>query len=164
MSSKREALKTEFNDPEARRDYAELFGNSSIALQIKVLRLQRGMTQEELAKKAGMKQSRISAMERADYSSWNIKTLRRLAEAFDLALVVSFESFGTLLNEAVTTNRKTLERPSFDDDPEFKPALLVSRAVLEAMPGTAKVGDLREQNSPSTPGFKVLPTLQVRYG
>lgn len=121
MTSKREVLSAEFHDPEARRDYAELFGDSSIALQIKVLRLQRGLSQKELAERTGMKQSRISAMEQADYSSWSIKTLRRLAEAFDLALVVRFESFGVLLDSALSSTRKSLERPSFKDDPAFHP-------------------------------------------
>lgn len=119
MTTKKEALREEFKDPEARRDYAEIFLDSSIALQIKALRLQRGWSQEVLAEKAGMKQSRISAMEQADYSGWSLRTLRRLAAAFDLALVVRFESFGTLLDDVTSMSREGLERPSFADDPAF---------------------------------------------
>lgn len=120
MDAVRAALKQEFRDPEARRDYAEEFLNSYIALQIKTLRLQRGWSQKELAERAGMKQSRISAMEQADYSGWSVGTLRRLAEAFDLALVVRFESYGTFLEDATSVSRPALERPSFPDDPAFK--------------------------------------------
>lgn len=119
MSTKDDALKEELKDPEARRDYAEIFGNSSIALQLKALRLQRKWSQEELGRRAGMKQARISAMEQASYASWNIRTLRRLAEAFDLALIVKFESFGTLLGDINQSGRGHLERPSFCDDPAF---------------------------------------------
>jgi transcriptional regulator with XRE-family HTH domain len=121
LTTAREALRDEFQDPEARHDYADIFLNSSIALQIKALRLQRGWSQEALAERAGMKQSRISAMEQATYSGWSLSTLRRLAKAFDIALEVRFESFGTLLNDAASVSRDALERPSFNDDPAFKP-------------------------------------------
>jgi hypothetical protein len=43
-----------------------------------------------------------------------------LAEAFDLALTVNFESFGTFLDEAASLGRDALERPSFADDPVFR--------------------------------------------
>lgn len=121
MIDAKEALRDEFEDMEARHDYADIFLNSSIALQIKALRLQRGWSQEILAERAGMKQSRISAMEQAAYSGWSLSTLRRLAKAFDLALEVRFESFGTLLNDATSVSRNALERPSFGDDPAFRP-------------------------------------------
>ncbi len=120
MITAKAALRDEFQDPEARHDYADIFLNSSIALQIKALRLQRGWSQELLAERAGMKQSRISAMEQASYSGWSLSTLRRLAKAFDLALEVRFESFGTLLNDATSVSRDALERPSFSEDPVFR--------------------------------------------
>jgi len=115
----REALIAEFKDPEARRDYADSFLDSAIALQIKALRLQRKWSQKELAERAGMKQSRISAMERADYSRWSLSTLRRLAYAFDLALEVHFESFGTFLDNTLSLTQERQERCSFSDDPVF---------------------------------------------
>jgi transcriptional regulator with XRE-family HTH domain len=121
MDEIRESLREEFHDPEARHDYAEEFLNSYLALQIKTLRQQRQWTQEELGNRAGeMKQSRISALERADYERWTLQTLKRLAKAFDLALVVRFESFGTFLEEMTSLSREALERPSFDNDPAFK--------------------------------------------
>lgn len=115
----KELLRDEFHDPEARHGYADIFLNSSLALQIKALRLQRAWSQETLAERTGMKQSRISAMEQASYTGWSLTTLRRLAKAFDLALEVRFESFGTLLNDATSVSRNALERPSFCDDPAF---------------------------------------------
>lgn len=117
----RESLREEFQEPEARHDYADEFLNSYLALQIKTLRQQRQWTQEELGNRADeMKQSRISALERADYERWTLQTLKRLAKAFDLALVVRFESFGAFLDEMTSLSREALERPSFDDDPAFK--------------------------------------------
>jgi transcriptional regulator with XRE-family HTH domain len=119
MSDVHSIFGDEFKEPEARHEYAEEFLNSFIALQIKTLRQQRGWSQEELAEHAGMKQSRISAMEKADYASWSVRTLRRLAQAFDLALTVRFESFGKFLDEATAVSRPALERPSFNADPAF---------------------------------------------
>jgi transcriptional regulator with XRE-family HTH domain len=113
-------LKKELQDPETRRDYAEEFLNAFIALQVKTLRQQREWSQEDLAERAGMKQSRISAMEQVDYSSWSVRTLRRLAQAFDLALIVKFESFGKFLDDVARVSREELERPSFAEDPAFR--------------------------------------------
>lgn len=119
MDEMRDSLREEFQEPEARRDYAEMFLDSSIALQIKALRQQRGWTQQELAARAGLKQSQVSAMEQASFSSWTLRTLRKLAKAFDLALTVRFESFGWLLDDALSSSREALERPSFAADPAF---------------------------------------------
>lgn len=120
MEEIRKDLADELKDPEARRDYADEFLSSYIALQIKTLRQQRGWSQAELAQRAGMKQSRISAMEQADYSAWNLRTLQRLAAAFDLAFVAGFESFGRMLDSMTSISRAGLEKPSFEEDPAFR--------------------------------------------
>lgn len=122
MTDERALLAEELRDREARHLYAEEFANSALALQIKALRLQRNWTQQELAERAGLKQSQVSAMEQVDHDAWTLKTLRKLARAFDLALDVRFESFGWLLDDALSTSRQSLERPSFDDDPAFRGA------------------------------------------
>ena len=119
MNEFNKIYREEFKDKETREIYADDFLNTSIATQIKVLREQRELTQAQLAEKAEMAQERISVMEDVNYSSWTIKTLKRLAHAFDVRLVVKFESFGSLLSEFEAFNRENLERPSFDDDPAF---------------------------------------------
>jgi transcriptional regulator with XRE-family HTH domain len=155
MVTQDDSLKEEFKDPEARRDYAEIFGNSSIALQIKALRLQRKWSQEELGKRAGMKQARISAMEQASYSGWSIRTLRRLAEAFDLALIVRFESFGTLLADIGQSGREHLERPSFGDDPAFDS----SETIMS--PSVVKVDFLDASNRKRARSFRAQGEISV---
>lgn len=114
-------LKKAFNNKEYRHAYVDEFLNVSIATQIKVLREQRNWTQTELANRVNppMKQTRISIMENVNYSSWSVKTLRKLAEAFDLTLRVSFESFGYRIKEIEQFNRESLERLSFEHDPVF---------------------------------------------
>lgn len=120
MSELRDVLKEEFKDREVRHIYCGDFLNSSIATQIKVLREERNITQSDLAKLAGMRQSRIAAIEDVNYSSWCISTLRRIAEAFDLALTVQFDSFGAKLADIVNFKRDFLEKPSFENDPVFQ--------------------------------------------
>src|SRR5690349_8707242 len=120
MSHLAEKLKTSFKtDKDYRHGYVDEFLNAYIATQIKVLREQRNLTQQQLAELAGMKQERISVLENVNYSSWSISTLRRIAEAYDLTLNVSFEDFGKRLRDIDRFGRESLERFSFDEDPVF---------------------------------------------
>ena len=112
-------LKKDFSDPEYRHIYDEGFLNSSIATQIKVLREERNWTQALLADSSGMNQSRVSELEDVNFNSWTIRTLRKLARAYDLRLKISFEEFGTLLHDFRNLNRAGLTRRSFASDPEF---------------------------------------------
>ncbi len=116
MSVTRKELFKDFEDAETAYGYLEEFQNIYIATQIHTLRLQRELTQEALAKKAGMKQTRIHVLEDVNYDSWSIKTLRRLAEAFDLGLRVSFESIGTMVGDIVNMDENNLKRVSRKDE------------------------------------------------
>src|SRR5271155_3062172 len=122
MSGLREELKADFatNDKEYRHAYADESLNTFIATQIKVLREQRGLTQKELATAAEMKQSMISRYENANYSSWSVNTLKKLAEAFDVCLDVKFRSFGELVTAVDGFSRESLQVPKFANDPFFK--------------------------------------------
>lgn len=131
-SSLREDLIQTADDKEYRHAYAEESLNLSIATQIKVLREQRGMTQETLAEEAGMMQSMISRYENVDYSSWSIKTLRRLARAFDVDLDVRFRSFREMVESVNSFRREALQVPKFTDDPYFQPV----QPAAEPQPST----------------------------
>jgi len=115
----RDELVERLRQPTYRHAYLESFLNAAIATQIQVLREQRKLTQAELAELSGMKQSQISALEDIDRSSWKVGTLAKLARAFDVALVVRFESVGAVLPDIEQFGRDALERASFDDDPVF---------------------------------------------
>lgn len=114
-------LRDEFihEDEDYRYAYAEDFLNTYIATQIRVLRDQRGMKQEDLAKAIGTKQSGISRLENVNYSNWKTDTLKKLARAFGVRLRISFETFGSLLDEDATFSRQRIMRPTFEDDPAF---------------------------------------------
>lgn len=144
-----------FADDEYRHEFFDGNVGTSIAAQIRANRLDRGWSQQELAEVADMKQSRISAMEDVNYQRWTIKTLKRLAKAFDLVLSVRFESFGRALAnfEAFQDN---LVQPPFARDPliglEMKtpdnivrhPAALEvdSTLTIDSTPTVLPLGDL----------------------
>lgn len=111
----RNEIPEEFQDKDYRHSYVDDFLDASIAAQIKALRESRGLTQEKLAGLAGMKQSRISVLEDVNYDSWSINTLRKLARAFDVALVVKFESFSRRLEDIAQFNREALLVPAFTE-------------------------------------------------
>jgi transcriptional regulator with XRE-family HTH domain len=108
-----------FRDFDYRHGFADSLLDSYIATQIQVLREQRGLSQGELATRARLHQSQVSKLEDVNNSSWTIKTLRRLARAFDLVLVVRFEEFAKVLPDADGLERSALERRPFNRDPAF---------------------------------------------
>jgi transcriptional regulator with XRE-family HTH domain len=118
--SLRNRLKHQLRNKQFRHAYADEHLNLSISTQIKTIREKQQMSQAALAEKIGTKQTGVSRIESANYSGWSLGVLRRLSEAFDLRLRVSFEEFGTLWKEVDTFNRESLQRREFDDDPEFK--------------------------------------------
>ncbi len=80
----------------ANRKYRNLFVasqvNKGIPYQLRALRAARGMTQADLAEHAGTTQTVISRIENKGAGNLSVKTLLKLAEAFDVALVVRFEA------------------------------------------------------------------------
>ncbi len=120
MNNIENSLRSQLRDPEYSEGYAESFLNSYIATQIKVIREQREMTQAELGECIGTTQAGVSRYENVNYSSWSIKTLIKLARAFDVRLKVSFEPYGTLPEEVVRFNRHSLERVKREDDPNLQ--------------------------------------------
>lgn len=152
MSGLHNRLKKEFKDKEYAHAYVDEFLNASIATQIKVLREQRKWDQKELATKSGMKQPRISLLENINYYRWSISTLKKLAEAFDVTLKVSFESFSTRINDIDNFNRESLEKLSRMDDLSFseqvepkvlaaanKSILIVNQIVTSKMSSTPQI-------------------------
>jgi transcriptional regulator with XRE-family HTH domain len=116
-----EQLRPSFDaDQDYRASYAESFMNSWVAAQIKVLREQRNLSQQELADLIGTKQAGISRLENTNYSSWKVQTLARIARALDVRLRISFEEFGTLPEELFKFGRDFLKRESYCKDGVFK--------------------------------------------
>ena len=86
----------EMKDKEYRHGLVNAQIEVDLPLQIRALRKQHVGTQPDMAKLTGMKQPRISAMEKPGEVHFTLETLRRLAEAFDCALIVRFAPFSEL--------------------------------------------------------------------
>ena len=122
MNELRRRLLERFHDKEYRHSYLDSFLDSLISGQIRGLRERAPLTQSQLADAIGTTQSAISRLERPDYSSWRLGTLKKLAQAFDVALSVKFVSFGDALDDVAQFDSTKLLRPAFEADPIFQAA------------------------------------------
>jgi transcriptional regulator with XRE-family HTH domain len=104
-----------------RKDYREAFVASQIStgipFQIRALRKQFNWSQKDLAEATQMLQPRICAMEQAGYGDFTLSTLKKLASAFDVGLLVRFAPFGELVNWADNFSPDTYSVPSSKEDP-----------------------------------------------
>ena len=109
-----------------------------LCFQIRALRKQRKWTQKDLGKKARFNQSKVSDFENPNYSSdLNLDTVKRLASAFDVAVIVRFVSFSGLIGWVSDLAPSSLEVPSFDDDRECLAWLSATQTLTENAPALA---------------------------
>lgn len=76
--------------PEYRAQQAERQGFREIAWLLIKYRMDRGLTQEQLAERVGTSNSQISRIESGRHRT-NLDTLLRIAKALDLKVVLGFE-------------------------------------------------------------------------
>ena len=127
MNQLLERLRKDLSNEDSRYAYADAVTNAYVSAQIKALKEDRDLKQGQLADLIGTQQSGISRLLRSDYSAWSVETLRKLARAFGVRLRVSFEEFGTLIDDVSGFNKKNLLPRKFEDDPVFNTAHVVRR-------------------------------------
>ena len=66
-------------------------GDNCISRQIKELRIARGLTQKQLARKTGTKQPRIAQIEDPRYRNHSLRILRRVCKALRADLIVKLQ-------------------------------------------------------------------------
>ena len=76
-------------DKEVKKAYDNLAPEFAIADAVIEKRLEKGLTQSELAQKVGTKQSAISRLESGNYNP-SITFLEKIAKALNLNLIISF--------------------------------------------------------------------------
>ncbi len=116
--SHKEKLLENLKDKEYRKAFVESHINNGVAFQIRTMR--GDLTQEDLGKLAGMKQTQICRLENPNYGSFTLKTLKEIAAAFDVALIVRFVPFSELVKWDLNLSAQTLLVESFDKDPYFQ--------------------------------------------
>ena len=101
----------------AHRDgYMEAQLSIEVPFQIRALRKARGWTQAQLSERCGIPQARISYVEQPGRDPLSLRTLYRLASAFDVGLLVQFVSFSELVRREAEFNPETFRVISFKDD------------------------------------------------
>ena len=85
----REYLKKEMKNPSFRKGYEEEKQKLSLGHQIFLAREKKEMTQAELAKQIGTRQSNISRLEQGNYN-FTVEMLEKIAEALDAKLKIEF--------------------------------------------------------------------------
>ncbi len=146
------------------------------------------LSQEELAEKVGMNQNAISRLENPFYGKPTLTTLKRLAAAFDVGLVVRFVPFGELVDWVTGTphiNRglsaESLSVPSFQIEmeslegsrevaieerlkyPTDKAPHAAGQMPLDLMPSNVTRIDVRLRNllEKTHPGLSQSPTGEL---
>lgn len=104
--------------------YAHAFVDSEITtllpFQIREMRRERKLSQAKLAELTGQNQKTISDFENPNYARYSLSSLSRLAEAFDVALVVRFAPFSELVDWASRLAPDKLRVPSRTKDERLK--------------------------------------------
>jgi len=144
-----------------------------IPYQVRALRKRAGWGQKRLAAESGMMQPRISAIENPGEGDLNLDTLKRLAAAFDVALIVRFAPFSELIRWSDRFSPDEFEVPSFGKDESLSEInnSLVTVGYLDLDTGTVTtLTDLTDEETISTapqipvpgPGAsKVMTTAQT---
>ncbi|MFA5854796.1 MAG: helix-turn-helix transcriptional regulator [Candidatus Gracilibacteria bacterium] len=90
MKSYSQFKKKALKDPAVKKAYLEFKGEFEIAKSVIERRLEKGLTQGQLAKKIGTKQSAISRLESGTYNP-SVEFLTKVAKALGAKLVVRFD-------------------------------------------------------------------------
>ena len=115
LSNKQQAFMDTLQDGEYRRAFADEIA-TSLAFQIRRLREARELRQEDLAEIMDKKQPTISQWEDPNYGRYSLKTLKELAAAFDVALLVRFAAFSELADWTVDVSPSRLTPPSYEEE------------------------------------------------
>lgn len=82
-------------DPKSQALYQEEKAKKKLWLQLVEARQAAGLTQEELAERIGVTQAQVARIEKADYDSYTLTTLRKyvkaLGQGYSLEVAVRYE-------------------------------------------------------------------------
>ena len=136
--SKSQQIWSSLQDEEYRREYAADVG-TGLAFQIKLIREKNGWTQQELADRVGSHQPTIHQWENPDYGNHTLNSLKSLASAFDLGLMVKFVPFSELVNWNANLTPDRLAPPNFEEEAAeaaFQPIQVALTAQFDNKPFT----------------------------
>ncbi len=123
LNSKRGVLQRLRRGRRVRSKFVESHLSKALAFQIRSLREKESWSQQGLAEKISSNQNAVYRAENPNYGKQTITTLKKIAAAFDVALVVRFVPFSELIDWVTGTphmneglNTEALSVPDFDSE------------------------------------------------
>lgn len=135
-TNKQEQMWESLRDPEFRKQLIDEHINVGIPFQIRALRDRQQLTQTRLAELLGSKRKQplISQWEDPNYGKYTLETLKDLAKAFDVGLLVRFVPFSTLIDWTINLTSDVIAPPSFGEEEQYRiPALVTPSRDLKAV-------------------------------
>jgi transcriptional regulator with XRE-family HTH domain len=108
------------NDPEYRKAFVSSRIDNGLAFQIRVMRQSKAWSQAEFAKKLGTSQNAVFRIENPAYGKQSLTTLKKIAEIFDVGLIVRFAPFSQLVDLTTSISTDDLLVPSVAEDQALK--------------------------------------------
>jgi len=131
IANKREQIWQSLNDYEYRHQFIGEEINVGIAFQIRSLRnRQKKLKQDELARLMNVKQPLVSSWENPNYGKYTLGTLKGLAKAFDVGLLVRFVPFSKLADWAANLTHDDIAPPSFDEEQSHRAVMTIVDKIL----------------------------------
>lgn len=115
-SARRGQILESLQDKTYRDAFVEAEINTTLPFQIRAMRAIRGWSQTELARHTRQAQKTISDFENPSYGRLTLTSLKKLASAFDVALVVRFVPFSELVGWTLFASKERMEVQSFAED------------------------------------------------
>jgi transcriptional regulator with XRE-family HTH domain len=119
MSERSTLISKLLRERDYRANYIRAKLDVLVPSQLRALRLKRDLTQPILADQAGMKQSRISAMETPGRTNFNLETLVRMAATLNVGLMVKFVPFSEMLKWENNYSQDVFDVTPLEKDSDF---------------------------------------------
>lgn len=100
----------------ARRQFVDSHISKAIAFQVREMRARAKLSQAELGERCGTGQNAIHRLESPGYGRYSVSTLKKVAAAFDVGLVVRFAPFSELADWAAGLSRADILVPCFESE------------------------------------------------
>jgi transcriptional regulator with XRE-family HTH domain len=114
----RQTLLDNLKDATYRHAFVSAQVRRTVTAQIREMRKAEGRnwTQADLGHRADMKANAISRLESPNYGDYSANTLLRLAEAFDVGLIIRFAPISELVEWNQTISEDSYTPPSYSHD------------------------------------------------
>lgn len=146
------------DNPSRRAAFVEAEITSGLAHQVRAMRLQRGWSQRELARRLDTSQAAIARIEDSSYGKVSLQTIFKLAGVFDVAADVRFRSFVSFFKESWAPKTHSLYIRAFAEESEEVRFVESADVVLHLENRSSNMPFLQINGIPSALMFEI-PTV-----